>query len=245
MKKTKIYQPFQFKQFTIEQDKCAMKIGTDGVLLGAWCNNTNCKTALDIGTGTGVIAIMIAQRTEQTLVYGVEIDNAAYEQAKNNMLRSPWANRLTAIHGNIQHLLHQLKPSFDLVVSNPPYFSDGTPSLDSNKNAARHTVMLTHSNLLRICSLLLSDIGKICLILPFEEGMKCIEVAKAYSLCCTKINYVKSRIKQPPERVLLQFEKNKNASYQKEESELIIYKDKEREYTADYIKLTKEFYLNM
>ena len=220
MKRKKIYQPFQFKQFAIEHNNCVMKIGTDGVLLGAWCDITNCLTALDIGTGTGVIAIMLAQRS-QAIVYGVEINKAAYEQAKDNMNRSPWAKRLQVKFGDIQKVMDQLKPSFDLIVSNPPFFSSGTPSPDPNKNAVRHTLTLTHSNLLRICSLLLSNNGKICLILPLEEGRKSIETAKEYALFCTKITYVKSRIKQPPHRVLLQFEKN--TSYQKEENELIIY----------------------
>jgi len=223
--KTKVYQPFQFKQFSIEQDMCAMKIGTDGVLLGAWCNTNNCKTALDIGTGTGVIAIMLAQRTQAT-IYGVEINRAAYEQAKNNMAISPWAKRLRAIYGDIQNVRHHLKPPFDLIVSNPPYFSGGTHSPNPQKNVVRHTITLTHSNLLRICS-----------------QLKSMEVAKMHKLFCTKITYVKSRINQKPERMLLQFEKN--ASNLKKENELFIYSGNNREYTLDYIQLTKDFYLNM
>lgn len=238
----KTYQPFQFKQFCIQQDNCAMKIGTDGVLLGAWCNIQHCKTALDIGTGTGVIAIMLAQKTKAT-IYGVEINKAAYEQAKNNMLMSPWANRLHAIHGDIQNVFHHLKPSFDLIVSNPPYFSGGTQSPNPQKNAVRHTITLTHSNLLRICSQLISNTGKICIILPYQEAIKSMEAAKVFKLFCTKITYVKSRINKKPERLLLQFEKK--AANLTKENELIIYTRNNRQYTWDYIQLTKDFYLNM
>jgi len=240
--KPKTYQPFQFKQFSIEQNNCAMKIGTDGVLLGAWCNTSNCQTVLDIGTGTGVIAIMLAQRTNaNTTIYGVEIDEAAYKQAKSNMAMSPWRKRLRALYGDIEEMSHQLKPPFDLIVSNPPYFSGGTRSPNPQKNIVRHTVTLTHSNLIRISNLLLSKDGKICIILPYQEGIKCMETAKAHKLFCAKITYVKSRINQPPERLLLQFEKK--ALDKKEEDELIIYEGSNKTYTFDYKKLTKDFYL--
>jgi len=239
--KVKEYQPFQFKQFSIEQNNCAMKIGTDGVLLGAWCDVSICQTALDIGTGTGVIAIMLAQRTQAT-IYGVEINKAAYEQAKRNMAMSPWAKRLQVMHGDIQEIAHKLNPSFDLIVSNPPYFSGGTQSPNPQKNGIRHTLTLTHANLLRICSQLLSNSGKICVILPYYEGMRTIELAKSYKLYCTKITFVKSRINQAPERLMLQFEKK--AANKKNENELIIYKGTQREYTFDYKQLTRDFYLN-
>lgn len=241
-KKPKIYQPFQFKQFAIEQNKCAMKIGTDGVLLGAWCNINHCNTALDIGTGTGVIAIMLAQRG-LAKIYGVEIDGAACEQANGNMTQSPWANRLTAIHGKIQQVADQFTTSFDLIVSNPPFFSKGTTSPNPDKNLVRHTFSLTHQDLLRISNMLLAENGRLCIILPFQEGINSIEIAKKYKLYCTKITHVKSREDQITERVLLQFEKKE--SYSKEETELIVYKSKSNLYTADYINLTKAFYLKM
>lgn len=242
MKKPKKYQPFRFKQFTIEQNNCAMKIGTDGVLLGAWCDVSNCSTALDIGTGTGVIAIMLAQRSPAK-IYGVEIDNAAFKETKSNMAKSPWANRLEAIHGEIQLIANQFTNLFDLIVSNPPFFSSGTASPNPNKNLVRHTFTLTHNDLLRISSQLLSDKGKICIILPYQEGLNSIEIAEKYKLYCTKMTRVKSRKGQITERVLLQFEKK--VSYPIEETDLVIYKEKSNLYTVDYINLTKAFYLKM
>ncbi len=241
--KKKIYKPFQFKQFVIEQDQCAMKVGTDGVLLGAWADVTTASKILDIGTGNGLIAIMLGQRTKQAIIHGVEIDQPAYLQANDNMQKAPWSDRLKTIHAPIQNYAKLSRETYDLIVSNPPFFSGGTLSHNQNKTNVRHTVKLSHGDLLSATRKLLAKNGKFCVILPLIEGLRLQEIAKTYRLYCHKITEVKSRSDSGIERLLMQFEKRECAQAQKEE--LVIYQQKEKNYTEDYIDLTKDFYLNM
>lgn len=241
-KKERSYEPFQFKKFAIEQDKCAMKVGTDGVLLGAWCDVSNTDKALDIGMGSGVIAIMLGQRCEAE-IHGVEIDEVSFEQAKNNMENAEWADRLKPILKPIQDYAKLSREEYDLVVSNPPFFSGGTFSDNQDKNNVRHTVKLSHGDLLSSARKLMTKSGKFCLILPLIEGLRMQEVAKTYGLYCTKITEVKSRPDSGVERLLMQFEKEEVAKIKKEE--LVIYKQKGKAYSAEYIAMTKDFYLKM
>ena len=136
---------FQFKQFAIQQDKTSMKVGTDGVLLGAWTNIENAKTILDIGAGTGLISLMIAQRSEK-LVYALEIEENAYNQALENFKNSKWHNSLFLTHSSLQNYKTSLK--FDIIVSNPPFFNNSYKIQDSNRNLARHTDSLSFKELL-------------------------------------------------------------------------------------------------
>ncbi|MEM6318659.1 MAG: methyltransferase [Bacteroidota bacterium] len=238
----KTYEPFQFKQFTVEQNDCAMKIGTDGVLLGAWCNVTDAKKALDIGTGSGVIAIMLGQRCDAT-IHGIEIDESAFLQAKNNMANAVWSDRLTAQKGAIQDYAKLSREEYDLIVSNPPFFSGGTFSDNQDRNNVRHTIKLGHGDLLIAVRKLLSKDGKFCVILPLIEGLRFQEVAKQYALYCTKTTEVKSRPDGSVERLLMQFEKQ--ATEHPIKDELVIYRQKGQAYSAEYIELTKDFYLKM
>ena len=150
---------FEFKQFSINQDQCGMKVCTDGVLLGAWANLDNKLTALDIGTGTGIIAIMLGQRgTELTNITGVEIDEASFYQAKENINLAPWREKLSVVHQSIQDFSMEVEEQFDLIISNPPFFTGGTLSESQAKNNVRHTVKLPHSDLLRAVKKLLSKV---------------------------------------------------------------------------------------
>ncbi len=237
-----LIKPFRFKQFEIQQDQCTMKVGTDGVLLGAWVNVENAANVLDIGTGTGVIPIMIAQRTEDAKIFGVEIEKAACEQAKANMEQSPWAERLTAINTSVQDFAKISEKKFDLIVSNPPFFSGGTFSKNQDKTNVRHTVKLPHGDLLSAVRTLLSPNGKFCVKLPLIEGLRLKELALSYNLHCTKITEVIPRINKQVERLLMQFEK---ADVALEKDQLTIQKEKRNEWTSEYIELTKDFYLNM
>ena len=241
-KTEKIYEPFQFKKFVIAQDKCAMKVGTDGVLLGAWCDVTAAEKALDIGTGSGVIAVMLAQRCAAN-IHGIEIDEVAFVQAKNNMANCDWANRLEAKHQSIQDYAKLSREEYDLIVSNPPFFSGGTFSHNQDRNNVRHTVKLGHGDLLTAARKLLSKNGKFCVILPLIEGLRFQEVAKNYALYCSKITEVKSRPGGSVERLLMQFEKTQIDAPVKDE--LCIYQPKGQHYSSDYIALTKDFYLKM
>jgi tRNA1Val (adenine37-N6)-methyltransferase len=241
--KKAIQKPFRFKQFTVEQDRCAMKVGTDGVLLGAWANVAQAETILDIGTGTGVIAIMAAQRTlaTQTQVDGVEIDEAAYLQAKENMAKSPFANRLTAIHQSIQEFEPPSGRKYDVIISNPPFFTGGTFSGNQEKNNVRHTVKLPHGDLLHATQRLLNKNGRFCLILPWLEGLRFIEIARNYHFYCTVMTEVRPKPGKNIERLLLQFEWS-DRKLIKNELVLMLENGQRNDYTPEYIQLTNEFY---
>ena len=234
--------PFQFKQFAVEQDQCAMKVGTDGVLLGAWTDVSNARRILDIGTGTGVIAIMLAQRTAQAIVHGVEIDERACQQASQNMSISPFAERLKCIHESIQDYSKLTEESYDLIVSNPPFFSGGTFSKNESRLNVRHTIKLPNGDLLSAARRLLTKDGKFCVILPFIEGLRFQELASRYHLYCTKITEVLPKADKSVERLLLQFEKKEKDIIS---DQLIIQSGGRHEYTEAYMNLTKDFYLNM
>ncbi|MEO0044345.1 MAG: hypothetical protein RL329_3793 [Bacteroidota bacterium] len=241
-KKT-IQKPFRFKQFTVEQDRCAMKVGTDGVLLGAWANVAQAETILDVGTGTGVIAIMAAQRTEtyQTRVEGVEIDESAYLQAKENMANSPFAARLTVIHDSIQDFQPLGERKYDVIISNPPFFTGGTFSGNQEKNNVRHTVKLPHGDLLHATQRLLHKKGRFCLILPLLEGLRFIEVARNYRFFCTRMTEVRPKPGKNIERLLLQFEWQ-DQKMVKDELILMLENGQRNDYTPEYIQLTSAFY---
>ena len=145
---------FRFKQFTVWHDRCAMKVGTDGVLIGAWCDVDACRRILDVGCGTGLISLMIAQRTsDRTMIEGVEIDAVAAEQAAENTDRSPWKNRLRIHTSDFLDFATSATVRYDHIVSNPPYFEKSLLPEDAARLTARHTGRLTYESLLRGCLL--------------------------------------------------------------------------------------------
>ncbi|MEY3368293.1 MAG: hypothetical protein RI973_1448 [Bacteroidota bacterium] len=232
---------FQFKQFIIEQDRCTMKVGTDGVLLGAWAPVPATGNVLDIGTGTGVIAIMLAQRSSEATIHAVEIDSDAYEQACGNFLQSRWKHRLQAFHVSVQDFAKNNPPVYDLIVSNPPFFSGGTLSGSQDKTSVRHTVKLPHGDLLSAARTLLAEGGRFCVILPKMEGLRFREIASSYNLYCTKVTEIISRPGRLVERMLLMFEKRVRPL---EKDQLVIHGGEEaEEWSEDYRRLTGEFYL--
>jgi tRNA1Val (adenine37-N6)-methyltransferase len=236
-------QSFTFKHFRIDQDQCTMKVGTDGVLLGAWADVSNTKMLLDIGTGTGVIAIMLAQRTlntEGVKVHAVEIDPFAASQAKENMEKCPFSERLGSVNDSIQSFAKSVSLQYDLIVSNPPFFTGGTFSSNQDKTNVRHTVKLPHGDLLQATRSLLAKDGKFCVILPLIEGLRFIDIAKTYGFYCTKKTEVFTLADKAVERLLLQFEsKNKET-----ETDVLIMlnSQKRNDYTDAYKELTKDFY---
>ena len=241
--KINVSKPFTFKQFTIEQDHCAMKVGTDGVLLGAWADVSTAKKILDIGSGTGIIAIMLAQRTVYTeggKVHAVEIDDAAFQQSSDNMAKAPFAKRLAVFHDSIQDFAKKSVDKYDLIVSNPPFFTGGTFSSNQDKTNVRHTVKLPHGDLLHATRQLLSKTGKFCVILPLIEGLRFIEIARTYGMNCTNKTEVHTLAGKGIERFLLQFEQENKPMIT---DKLIIQNSDERnDYTEEYKNLTKDFY---
>lgn len=235
---------FQFKEFLIQQDQCAMKVGTDGVLLGAWADVEGAQNILDIGAGTGVIAIMLGQRTKEqsATIHAVEIDPNSAVQAEENMQAAPWNDRLQLFEQSIQDYARATSRRYDLVVSNPPFFSGGTFSQNQDRNDVRHTIKLPHGDLLIAVRTLLTKEGKFCVVLPLIEGMRFKELAAEYHLYCTKVTKVRPKKDKPVERLLLQFECKVKPEA---EDELIIQKEGRNDWTDEYIALTKDFYLNM
>lgn len=233
---------FKFKQFSIEQDQCPMKVGTDGVLLGAWVDVSNAEQILDIGAGTGLIAIMLAQRTSTAQIDAVEIDGHACSQANSNMKASPWSDRLNSVESSIQDFAKLSQKEYDLIVSNPPFFTGGTLSDQNDRNNVRHTVKLPNGELLSSVRRLLKKGGRFCVILPLIEGLRFKELAQNYSFHCTKATKVKPKHDKSVERLLLQFEQSPQPLI---EDELVIQYEKRNDFTEEYIALTKDFYLKM
>ena len=234
---------FQFKQFSIEQDRCAMKIGTDGVLLGAWAPvNHNPFSILDIGTGTGVIALMLAQRSNAQQIDALEIDEDAYEQATDNFENSPWSDRLFCFHAGLDEFVEEPEDEYDVIVSNPPFYTEDYKTDNDQRDLARFADAMPFEDLIVAADLLLSENGIFAAIIPFKEEENFLAIAKQYELYPIKITRVKGTPTTEIKRSLLAFSRNEIVDVAI--NELII--ETERHiYTPEYIELTKDFYLKM
>ncbi|WP_299243301.1 methyltransferase [uncultured Aquimarina sp.] len=234
--------PFQFKQFTIHQDRCAMKIGTDGVLLGSWVPvSDDVNSILDIGTGTGVIALMMAQRSYVETIDAIEIDDDAYEQAVENFESSDWGDRLFCYHASFQEFFQEIDDEYDLLISNPPFYTDDYKTTDKSRDAARFEDALPFEHLFVGVSHLLSEKGKFGVILPYKEEKNVIDIAKQVGLHPQKITRVKGTPSSVVKRSMMLFGFDQ---FDFEPEELIIEKAR-HQYTKEYIELTKQFYLKM
>ena len=227
---------FKFKQFAVEQEDVAMKVGTDGVLLGAWADCEGAERILDIGTGTGVIALQMAQRNPEAQICAVEIDATAAHRAKANFDLSPWAERLTVEQTAVQEFAPA--EEFDLIVSNPPYFVDSLLPPDAKRSTARHTHDLTFEELDNAAARLLSESGKFALILPVTEFEKYLVLTQLHlvrrcDVCPVEGGAVK--------RIMGEFAKRKSTAIKHET--IAIERGRRGDYTDDYRALTKDFYL--
>ncbi|WP_251620482.1 tRNA1(Val) (adenine(37)-N6)-methyltransferase [Odoribacter lunatus] len=231
---------FQFKQFIIHQDEAAMKVGTDGVLLGAWANLTTASALLDIGTGTGLLALMAAQRNPQSMIDAVEIDASAYRQACRNVAASPWNERIILHHVSVFDFYPPKK--FDSILCNPPYFIASTPTPNESRTTARHCHEFSHTDLLEVSKRLLLPEGKLNLILPVTEAENLIRQADGYSAVLSRITKVKPTPQKPPKRYLLEFS---FSSVNSLESDDLIIEYSRHHYSPEYQELTRDFYLNM
>ena len=234
---------FQFKQFSIEQDRCAMKIGTDGVLLSAWTPiENNPYSILDIGTGTGIIALMLAQRSVATQIDALEIDEDAYEQAVDNFENSPWSDRLFCFHAALDEFVEEPEIEYDLIVSNPPFYTDDYKSSNEQRDLARFADAMPFEDLIDAAALLLSENGIFSVIIPFKEESTFLVLAKEYELYPMKITRVKGTPTSETKRSLLAFSRNINLDFPTDE---LIIETARHIYTPEYIELTKDFYLKM
>jgi tRNA1Val (adenine37-N6)-methyltransferase len=232
---------FHFRHFTVHQDKCAMKVGTDGVLLGAWVHAAGAQKILDIGTGTGLIALMMAQKSNAQ-IDAIDIDQDASGQASQNFKESPWADRLHSIFGPVQSYANKVTIKYDLIVSNPPYFMGAHPAPVEARNVARHMdEHLSIEELAEAVHSLLSDNGRFCIILPYLEGSRFKTYASEHGLSPTRITRVITKTGKTEKRVLMEFSKIKREPKEDE----IILQDEQGNYTDEYRKLTTDFYPGM
>lgn len=231
---------FSFKQFTIHQDRCAMKVGTDGVLLGVLAPTIDSGRILDIGTGTGLVGIMLSQRCPQAMVTGVELDANAAKQAEENATSTGW--KIKIINKSIQDFSSQCEEKFDLIVSNPPYFINSLKAPEKNRNTARHTDELSYEELIESAEKLLSEEGKFSVIIPYSEEENFIGIANKRNLIAVSSDRIIPKVGKEPKRSVITFCKNKiNCNINV--TELVIEKEERHCYSDEFKKLTADFYL--
>lgn len=230
---------FRFKKFTIFHDRCAMKVGTDGVLLGAWTDVSHARNVLDIGTGTGLIALMLAQRCKDASITAIDIENDAISQATDNVQASPWSRRITPLLQDVR--TYRPEVLFDTIVSNPPYFIHSLKGPDEQRNTARHTDTLDAESLLAKVSELLSEEGLFSIILPAEQADGLMRMALQVGLHPSRRTDVVTRPGLPPKRVLMEFRKVETPLA----SNVLVVELERHVYSEEYMALTKDFYLKM
>ncbi len=244
---------FTFKQFTVAQDRCAQKIGTDGVLLGAWSTPVEKPyTILDIGAGTGVIALMLAQRFLQAQVDAIELDVDAHAQATENFEESPWGDRLFCYHASFQEFYEEIEERYDFIVSNPPFYDGGSvkssEQIDAKRQQARFDDSLPFEELIYGVYKLLETDGTFCCIIPYDREDRFLEIAAHYKLFPQKITLVRGTVTSAIKRSLLQmcfhFEEESRGPEKPLIEEMVIEHDRHN-YTNEYQQLVKDFYLKM
>lgn len=231
---------FHFKQFTIDHSAATMKVGTDAVLLGAWAHVKAAKHLLDIGTGSGIIALMLAQRTNaSSRIDAVEIKPLDAEQARINVRNSPWPDKIKIHVSSVQEFVAPVL--YDQIISNPPFFSNSFQPPDAGRSSARHTNTLPFVDLLDAVKRLLSDDGAFSLIIPYTEGQKLIALATTSGLRLTRQCTFRGRPDKPAERLMLEF---KRVFEECEMTQLNMY-ETDGMLSPEYIELTKSFYLKL
>lgn len=233
---------FTFKQFHVNQDRCAMKIGTDGVLLGAWTPLINNPyNVLDIGAGTGILSLMLAQRSNAEQIDAIEIDEDAYEQCVENFEASPWSDKLFCFHAGLDEFVDEPEDEYDLIISNPPFYTDDYKSDNTSRDLARFEDALPFEELIEAAALLLSDNGIFSVIIPFKEEKRFVSLCKELDLFPLKITRVKGTPTSEIKRSLLAFCRIEQTPLIDE----LVIEISRHNYTSEYIELTKEFYLKM
>lgn len=233
---------FRFKEFSVSQGKSAMKVGTDGVLLGSWVKIPNpTNTVLDIGTGTGLIALQVAQRSESEIIDALEVEDGAFEQAVENFENSPWSDRLFCYHASLQQFQMEMEERYDLIICNPPFFNNSYPAESEKRNLARQTDQLSFESLLTCTSDLMESGGSCAFVIPFQNEDEFLILAESQNLHVNRLTRVKGSPSSPVKRSLIQMSREKRGI---ELSELVI-ETTRHQYTAEYIELVKDFYLKM
>ncbi len=233
---------FQFKQFTVHQEHCAMKVGTDGVLLGAWSPiKESDQRILDVGTGTGLIALMLAQRSNAA-IEAIDIEPGAVKQAAINFELSPWAKRISLSHKSLQDFAPACEKSYDFIVSNPPYFTNSLKAPEQSRSIARHNDTLPLEDFFLCADKILNKTGRICLILPVSETFQCVKLAENTGFTCSIFTEVIPKPESNPKRVLLEFSRESSPM---KKNTLTIESAQRHVYSEEFTELVKAFYLNL
>ena len=228
---------FKFKEFSIIQEKSAMKVGTDGVLLGCWVSCVKANNILDIGCGTGLITLMLGQRNLIGNVTGIEIDKIASQEAQLNISNSDWKERIEIKHTSLQEFTSQLK--FDLIVSNPPFFPQNKSQ--QSRDIARHTNTLSFEELIDNAANLLAEKGIFSVIIPKDSEEYFCKIAATHKLYCYRVCYIKGNQASEVKRVMMEFSFIKSIVL----TEYLTIEKSRHNYTSKYIQLCKDFYLKM
>ena len=234
---------FQFKQFNINQERCAMKIGTDAVLLGAWCPiNNNPFSILDIGAGTGILSLMLAQRSNAQQIDAIEIEENAYEQCVENFEASHWGDRLFCYHASLNDFINEPEDQYDIIISNPPFYSEDYKTDNSQRDLARFQDALPFEALVKATTLLLSENGIFAVIIPFKEENRLLNLCAQAELFPIKMTRVKGTPTGPIIRSLIAFKRYELPVLSANE---LVIESSRHVYTEAYTKLTRDFYLKM
>jgi tRNA1Val (adenine37-N6)-methyltransferase len=220
-----------------------MKVGTDGVLLGAWCPvDHKPYSILDLGTGTGVIALMLAQRSAAEQIDAIEIDEEAYEQAVDNFENSPWSDRLFCFHAGLDEFMEEPEDEYDLIVSNPPFYSEDFKTNNEQRDLARFQDAMPFEDLVEAADLLLSENGVFAVIIPFKEEERFIDLCASFEMYPVRVTRVKGAPDTAVIRSLLAFKRYELSTLTADE---LVIETARHQYTDDYIALTQDFYLKM
>ena len=230
---------FQFKQFTVHHDLCAMKVGTDGVILGAWAPFADPRTILDVGTGSGLLALMLAQRYPAASLTAIDIDPSAIAQATANVAASPFSERISVLHTSLQQF-PATDAAFDAVVCNPPFFENSLLAPEPSRRTARHATELTHEELAYGAARLLKADGQLAVVIPSASADRLRQLCFMAGLSLEAICHVQTTPRKAPKRILACFRKGPVA--QAVESTLMLTIDGHR--SPAYAALTADFYLN-
>jgi len=229
---------FRFRQFTIHQDKCAMKVGTDAVLLGSWVNSESSSFILDIGTGTGLIALMLAQKSAAE-IDAVDIDEHAFHQARENFKISPWFNRLHMYHQSFQEFSGSIDKKYDLIVTNPPYFHHASKPPEEARLNARHNDQLSFEELIAGVKKIMTNDGRFCLILPSKEGFEFMDLAQRNGLFCHAMMRIKTKADRNEKRLMMEF----GFQFGLMQDHEMVVQDEDHNYTKEYLEMTKEYFI--
>lgn len=230
---------FVFRHFSVKQEKSAMKIGTDSVLLGCFCEVDHARHVLDIGTGTGLLALMLAQKSN-AVIDAVEADGPAATEAAGNFEASPWSQRLFLHHQSIQDYTTVCKKKYDVIISNPPYFKagDNVKISDEQRSRARHDASLTFQELANVVKQLLDEEGSFWLILPVAEAAQFKQSGKEYDLFCYQSVSIIPKSGQPANRLIMQFGLEERTGVEKA---FVVY-HADNTPSAAYKQIARDFY---